>query len=51
MAVNLYDTDFLLQTPMENIADNIYFKDAESRFIMVNRAFSNGADITFHNPM
>lgn len=39
MAGNLHDTDFLLQNLMENMADNIYFKDAESRFIMVNRAF------------
>ena len=38
MADNLHDTDFLLQNLMENMADNIYFKDAESRFIMVNKA-------------
>ncbi|MEE9368420.1 MAG: SpoIIE family protein phosphatase [Pontiella sp.] len=39
MADNLNDTDFLLQNLMENMTDNIYFKDAQSRFIMVNKAF------------
>jgi sigma-B regulation protein RsbU (phosphoserine phosphatase) len=39
MAGDLHDTDFLLQNLMENMSDNIYFKDAESRFIMVNKAF------------
>lgn len=39
MADNLHDTGFLLQNLMENMTDNIYFKDTQSRFIMVNRAF------------
>lgn len=36
---NLQDTRFLLKNLMENMTDNIYFKDVESRFIMVNKAF------------
>ncbi len=39
MADNLHDTRFLLKNLMENMTDNIYFKDVESRFIMVNKAF------------
>ena len=39
MADNLNDTRFLLKNLMENMPDNIYFKDVESRFIMVNKAF------------
>ncbi|MBN2162973.1 MAG: SpoIIE family protein phosphatase [Pontiellaceae bacterium] len=39
MADNLNDTRFLLKNLMENMPDNIYFKDVDSRFIMVNRAF------------
>ncbi len=31
---------FLLQTLMENVPDHIYFKDAESRFIRINRAMA-----------
>ncbi|MEN7972704.1 MAG: SpoIIE family protein phosphatase [Verrucomicrobiota bacterium] len=34
----LQDTDFLLQNLMDNIPDMIYFKDLESRFIMMNKA-------------
>ena len=33
------DTGFLLQNLMEHMTDNIYFKDTESRFIMVNKTF------------
>jgi len=39
MADTLHNTDFLLRNLMENMTDNIYFKDSESRFIMVNKAF------------
>ena len=39
MADKLHDTRFLLKNMMENMTDHIYFKDVESRFIMVNRAF------------
>ncbi len=45
MPGNLHNTDFLLQNLMENMADNIYFKDAESRFIMVNQAFCDWVHI------
>lgn len=40
MTENLQDTRFLLKNLMENMPDMIYFKDLESHFIMVNRAFS-----------
>jgi sigma-B regulation protein RsbU (phosphoserine phosphatase) len=40
MSDRLKDTGFLLQNLMENMTDNIYFKDAQSRMIMVNKAFS-----------
>lgn len=39
MAENLNDTRFLLKNLMEHMTDNIYFKDVESRFIMVNKSF------------
>ncbi len=39
MAENLHDTGYLLQNLMENMTDNIYFKDVDSRFIMINKAF------------
>jgi sigma-B regulation protein RsbU (phosphoserine phosphatase) len=45
MPENLNDTGFLLQTLMEKIPDNIYFKDTESRIIMVNKAFSKWAGL------
>lgn len=38
MPDDLNDPDFLLQNLIENMADNIYFKDSESRFIMGNKA-------------
>ncbi len=39
MSEKLNDKGFLLQSLKENMTDNIYFKDAESRFIIVNKAF------------
>ncbi|MBN2703591.1 MAG: SpoIIE family protein phosphatase [Pontiellaceae bacterium] len=39
MTDNLHDTRFLLKNLMENMTDHIYFKDVESRFMMVNRSF------------
>ena len=39
MPGNLSSTDFLLHNLMESMTDNIYFKDTESRFIMVNKRF------------
>jgi sigma-B regulation protein RsbU (phosphoserine phosphatase) len=39
MSDPIHNTGFLLQSLMENMTDNIYFKDADSRFIMVNKAF------------
>jgi len=38
MPGNLHDSDFLLKNLMENMPDMIYFKDLESRFIMMNEA-------------
>ncbi|MFC1583968.1 PAS domain-containing protein [Fibrobacterota bacterium] len=35
---SLKQSELRLQTLMDNIPDNIYFKDEESRFIMMNRA-------------
>lgn len=34
-----HDNQFLLQSFMEYMTDNIYFKDEQSRFVMVNKAF------------
>lgn len=45
MADNLHDTRFLLKNLMENMPDNIYFKDVHSRFIMVNWAFCEWAGL------
>ncbi|MEI6891633.1 MAG: SpoIIE family protein phosphatase [Pontiella sp.] len=39
MSHNLQNTGFLLQNLMEHMTDNIYFKDCDSRFIMVNQSF------------
>lgn len=39
MSKNTNETSFLLQNLMEHMTDNIYFKDVDSRFLMVNRAF------------
>ena len=39
MPDNLHDTRFLLKSLMENMPDMIYFKDEQSRFIMVNKAY------------
>ena len=39
MAENPTDTSLMLQNLMEHMTDNIYFKDLESHFIMVNKAF------------
>ena len=38
MSNNLYDNDFLLKNLMKNMTDMIYFKDLQSRFIMMNEA-------------
>jgi sigma-B regulation protein RsbU (phosphoserine phosphatase) len=38
MQDELHDTRFLFQNLMDNMTDMIYFKDLQSRFIMVNRA-------------
>ena len=45
MLGHLEDADYLLRNLMDNIPDNIYFKDTDSRFIMVNRAFGDWAGI------
>ncbi|HEY5620978.1 MAG TPA: PAS domain-containing protein, partial [Pontiella sp.] len=45
MADNLHDTGFLLKNLMENMTDNIYFKDAQSRFLMVNKAYCEWAGL------
>lgn len=39
MTENFTNTDFLLQNLMDHSTDYIYFKNRESRFIMVNKAF------------
>lgn len=39
MSENSTDNAFLLQNLMEHMTDHIYFKDLESHFIMVNKAF------------
>ena len=39
MSHYLQDTQFLLQSLMEHLSDHIYFKDRDSRFLMVNKAF------------
>jgi sigma-B regulation protein RsbU (phosphoserine phosphatase) len=38
MPEKLHNTDFLLQNLMNNMPDAIYFKDRQSRFIIVNQA-------------
>ena len=35
---DILNSDFLLETLMKNTSDSIYFKDLQSRFIMVNIA-------------
>lgn len=39
MPEHLKDSSFLLRNLMENIPDNLYVKDSDSRFIIVNKAF------------
>jgi PAS domain S-box-containing protein len=38
---SLEEEKYLMDTLMENIPDNIYFKDSESRFIRISRALAN----------
>lgn len=45
MTDNLHDTRFLLKNLMENMPDMIYFKDLQSRFIMVNKTFCERFDL------
>ena len=45
MREDLHDTRFLLRNLMENMPDMIYFKDADSRFILVNKAYCERFDI------
>lgn len=49
MSENLHDTRFLLRNLMENMTDNIYFKDVESRFLMVNKAFCDWTGLDGNN--
>lgn len=46
MSENTTDTGFLLQNLMEHMTDNIYFKDKQSRFIMINKAFCEWTGLT-----
>ena len=39
MSGNLQDTGFLLKNLMEHMTDNIYFKDRESRILLVNKSY------------
>ena len=38
MGHSSYDSRFLLKNLMDNMTDKIYFKDLQSRFIIVNKA-------------
>lgn len=49
MHEDFQNTGYLLQNLMENMPDNIYFKDADSRFIMVNKAFCEWAGLAPEN--
>ncbi len=46
MSEKLNDKGFLLKSLMENMTDNIYFKDTESRFIKINKAFCEWTGLT-----
>lgn len=46
MPENPSNTRFLLQNLMEHMTDNIYFKDRQSRFVMVNKAFCDWAGLS-----
>ena len=49
MSGKMQDTGFLLKNLMENMTDNIYFKDCDSRFIMVNKSFCSWTGLNYED--
>jgi len=47
MSEYLRDTRFLLENLMKNMPDMIYFKDTDSRFIMVNKTFCERFNLSY----
>ena len=41
MSNDIYNAEFLLKRLMEKTTDSIYFKDLQSRFVMVNETLAN----------
>ncbi len=41
MSNDVYNAEFLLKRLMEKMTDSIYFKDLQSRFVMVNKTLAN----------